>query len=96
MRRVLLGFTLLVVLATPAFGQDWCKLLANVAETIMLCRQEGVPMEQVMDATAIVAFVEVVIDAYDRPRFSTDELQRKAVSDFRDFYYLECVKALAR
>jgi hypothetical protein len=40
------------------------------------------------------ALKEITISAYDEPRYSTKEGQRRSVEEFRDRIYMDCVKRL--
>lgn len=81
-------------------GNDWrstCKLISSLAETVMVNRQNGVSMVKMMETAkgAVKDMTETLImSAYDKPRFSTDEMQKRSVEDFRDQAYLECIKAI--
>jgi hypothetical protein len=82
---------------------DWrsaCNSLAGLAETIMDGRQQGVSVAKMMEAianeeeqTAQKLVEELIIAAYDQPRFSTAKMQRRTMEEFRDAVYLQCVKA---
>jgi hypothetical protein len=40
------------------------------------------------------ALKEITISAYDQPRYSTKESQRRIVEEFKEKIYLDCVKRL--
>lgn len=83
----------------PTFADDWkesCALQGNLAATIMKNRQHGIPMSQMMEVDTdpkIKDFMDaLIIMAYESPRFSTEEMQKRSVDDFRDRAYLSCAK----
>ena len=66
----------------------------------MKARQEGVPMSKLMKHNSqsenpqlIKISNYLLIEAYEKPRFSGDEYKTKSIEDFRDKAYLDCVKA---
>lgn len=67
----------------------------------MTVRQHGVPIYDAMkivgmdDIDAINELSEnLVLMAYERPRYSSEENQKNIIGDFRDSAYLMCAKAL--
>ena len=86
---------------TSAYADDWsekCDSYTQLAEAIMKARQSGVSMAKLMktvkkkDGGDFV--VQLIIDAYDTPRYSSEKMQQETIENFRDNNYLECVKAL--
>ncbi len=63
----------------------------------MESRQIGVPMGSLIEAVqgnAAEKFtVQMIIRAYDTPRYSVERNQKRAVEDFKNDSYLECFKA---
>lgn len=76
---------------------DWrvmCEAAAEIAETIMERRQTGTSMAKMIEVADDNELVEqIIIAAYDSPRYSTDRIQQRAAAEFRDEVYLQCVKA---
>lgn len=77
--------------AVPASAQtkqeatDPCLVLSEIAGMVMLNRQNGTSMSKLMQiADGNALFEEIIILAYDEPRFSTDSNKRNAVLDFRN------------
>jgi hypothetical protein len=83
--------------------EELCGLVIGdaFAKLTMLKRQNGSPMSEVMadasDADKTFGLSgtmrEMVIDAYERPRFSTKEHRERAVTDFANEWMLSCYKA---
>lgn len=96
------AFLILLILnltMLPVHAEDWretCSTVGELATTIMESRQSGASMAKLMEAVPEGgSYIEtLIISAYDVPRYSTERMQKKAVEEFRDEVYLECVKAL--
>ena len=86
-----------LTLAATMTATAHCGNVADAAEQVMLARQSGAPMRDMME-TAVESRIELlphlVEDAYSRPRYSTDRHQQKSVLDFTDQWYLECIRAM--
>ena len=89
------------IMAPPVYADDWreyCDVIGNLAESIMKNRQNGTSMASVMKtaseskSSVVEVMEELVIIAYDIPRYSTENMQLITIGDFRDDVYLECVK----
>lgn len=81
-----------------AAAHETCKALSTLGGSIMRGRQEGVPMSRMMEIAlegdAVLtkfkqAFVEL---AYLEPRYSSDEFKQRAIRDFEDSRYQECLE----
>lgn len=86
----------------PSFAQsvdEVCKTLGDLGATFMQARQKGIPLSDLMevfpespdDYTAELART-ILFAAYEQPRFSTEDIQLQAISEFRDAIELECYK----
>jgi hypothetical protein len=102
--------TLIILLlylgATAATGADsaeqvkeeMCMHINNVAESIMLGRQNGMPMIQQRQSALGMhealrdAVLEMVRTAYEEPAWSTDENKQHAVREFADGWYARCLR----
>ena len=97
--RNLIVATFCIVFVMPVFADDWrnlCSHLGGFAEESMKARQRGLSMEEAMqidDFEAKKLLEEIVIAAYEEPRFATESLQQRTIEKFRDEIYLECVKS---
>jgi len=84
----------------PAKANDWrdrCKMDAQVAASVMKGRQKGVPMAEMMDVvtkntTNEAAAEALVIAAYERPRYGSNEMRQRSVEDFHNDFYLACAQ----
>ena len=59
----------------------------------MNAHQKGYPMQKIIRtySGAGDTIDELIIVAYDSPRYSTEESQQRIVEKYRDKVYLECV-----
>jgi len=76
-----------------------CEDYASVARDIMVERQSGRLMSEMMrraDGMADLADLAktLVIDAYKKPAFRTAQHQSRAIAEFQNDAYLECVTTL--
>jgi hypothetical protein len=76
-----------------------CDKRGQLAETVMTQRQNGLAISTLLaiaesSENAVVRdlVVGIVIEAYDRPRFTSDEYQVRAIQDFRNDMELQCLK----
>jgi hypothetical protein len=80
---------------------SFCDTLSSYAHTTMEARQQGVTMRDTikivdrldLDDPMKELLRDVVEDAYSKPAYQTKAYQRKAVSEFENFWYLSCYKA---
>lgn len=69
-----------------------CKALSENAESLMKARQHGADMAMAMEIDSDPVFHSMVIKAYEVPRFSTGHMQTKAVEEFKNDVYLNCIR----
>lgn len=92
---------LLAFISAPAFAQDQdattadlCKAIGEVSAEIIHNYYVGVPLDEMMAiAGDTELLVEITLDAYDEPRFSTDEVIAEATFDFRNKWEHGCFQA---
>jgi hypothetical protein len=97
MKSLIIG-VLCFVYSIPAVSvdddcHDLCVVMANAGEVIMKGHQKGYPMKEMMAtySGAGDTIDQLIMVAYDSPRYSTEESQQKAIGEYRDKVYLECV-----
>lgn len=74
-----------------------CDSISKLAENIMNNRQHGTAMSKMMQIAEDNKLIQaMVISAYEKNRYSTEEVQTKIIEEFRDDAHLQCVKALRR
>lgn len=99
MQRMMMALAILL-LAGVAGAETWeerCAADSKLAELIMRQRQKGIPMERQMtvigDMPEASLYRKMVIDAYERGRYRTPEIVQREIEDFRDRWYLGCIKS---
>ena len=96
---------LILALANPAAAQTAdslliCPATGELAQTIMTNRQNGVSMSTHVanilpkDETARALIMGIITAAYDVPRFSAPDNQRRAIEDFRNEMEVVCFRAM--
>jgi len=99
--KIILCATLAGLLSTPLLAQenaepqgDMCQRVFDVAKAIMQNRQFGTEMPAVMNVAKGNPFEEAIVKmAFDEPRYSTEEMQQGAITDFANATYAGCLKA---
>ena len=73
--------------------RELCDVMANAGEVIMKGHQTGYPMKKMITAYSGAGdnIDELIMVAYNTPRYSTEESQQRAIGEYRDKVYLECV-----
>jgi len=79
-----------------------CNLTASNAESFMSSRQSGVPLNEVLETVSAqrqrqeyTQFQrEVVLQAFEIPRFNTPSMQQNAIMDFRNEWDVYCRRNL--
>lgn len=77
---------------------ELCEAMSEMAGKIMTARQRGVPMSTLAtlpqsDSEEVRNLrKELLIAAFESPRYSSEDYQEKAVVDFKNGVFLECFK----
>ena len=88
-----------ITLTAPAYADDnahvmeKCVSLKRAAATAMKSRQIGVELDEVLAITNNQLLRTMSIQAYKQTRYSTDEYQKRAISEFSNEWYLACLTA---
>ena len=84
-----------------------CPEINNFAKVVMELRQIGVPLIKVMNKfesiktntenqelnqTLVKILKTIMKNAYSQPRFMTKEYQQRAIIEFANKWYLQCLK----
>ena len=91
-----------LLLAAPVYADDvqFCTRFADVAGKIMEHRQNGVEMSAIANLFKTHPQRELVMkmatDAYSRPRMRVEKNQKRYVVDFKNKYFLACMKARSK
>lgn len=76
-----------------------CAALEDFAKNVMTARQEGASLAKLVATVNSPspgdggAMQEIVVQAYEHPRLSSEESRSSAVNDFGNEIYLDCLKA---
>ena len=97
MKQIIAAAILAVAIHAPAMAQDadqpvTCADMGNLAESIMVARQNGIPISQlvvIIDAAedspgANRLYRSIVLEAYERPRFMSASSRTRSIEDFRN------------
>lgn len=72
-----------------------CENVSVLAKSIMGARQSGVSISKVMQLANGSALLEsLIIAAYSKPSFSTEQYKEEVIREFSDDAYLSCIKTL--
>jgi uncharacterized protein YggE len=96
--------------AQEASPRQKCALLSGYAEVAMLARQNGTDITVLFDRLTAAAsdspdpelserlskvFEAYLIEAYEQPHFSTEEMQQRTIADFKNAKHVECLRTFA-
>ena len=71
-----------------------CPLIAQLAESLMQSRQNGASLQQGLNVSGDDPLMrEIVLSAWEEPRYNGPALRQQVVNDFRDRWHLNCVRA---
>lgn len=82
--------------------EEYCKAVLSMSKTIMDGRQAGIPIDRSLELANKITkdneffnkiTKQLVIDAYDQPRFSTNRYKKEQLDDFAAKHYISCMKA---
>lgn len=87
---------LLAALSMTTNVNDLCKSYGELAQTIMIGRQNQVPLTEILEIAKVNEdATNIVMMAYKQPAYSSPEMQMKAVREFRNDIELECLMSNA-
>ena len=89
-----------LTLSFTAFAEepqtDVCDELNNLARSVMNARQSGMEMRQLIEVVrgneASEVAIEIIIRAYEKPRYSVEKNKQNAIKDFQNEIYLQCIR----
>src|SRR5690554_1662159 len=95
MKRALL---LVAALASPLAMADIekCTAAAGLAENIMKLRQANVSASELIAATDLKLAHLLVLQAYEKPLWSSQEAKDRVIGEFRDELFVTCMRELKR
>jgi hypothetical protein len=96
MKKLLLVVSLMLPLSAAA---DTCTEIASMAEAVMKNRQAGVDVVVMMDiankSEVKDIATQMIIEAYKRRAYRTEQYQLEAVREFKNEVYLICLQGQA-
>ena len=106
MKKTLIGLVMCVMAGsalaeTPQGSAPLCAVLGEIAENVMIARQNGAALSEMMtvadaagdDTSARQLLTEIILAAYETPRFSVEGNQRRAAQDHRAMVETTCYRA---
>jgi len=92
---------LLTALSAPATSAeeqtspyDECKIIGEFARSTMAARQRGVPITDMMSNDGNELVDEITIEAYKKPRYTSEGYQEKEIVEYQNNWYLGCVHSV--
>lgn len=85
--------------STQAFADtekevNTCDVLESLARKVMTIRQnKSLPLKKALSVMKTKSSRFITIMAWEKPSFSGDKMQKKAISEFADSVYLSCLKS---
>ena len=92
------GLATLMFSSTASLAQDGCAQLGEIADSIMHSRQSGDALSEMIDLAKSFGgdlgkvLTQITIDAYEEPKWRTEENKQNAISEFRNKVELQCYK----
>lgn len=96
MKNIFTALVLTAVAITANAGSSiqYCAGIADAAHMTMQARQSGVDMGRLLELTDNDSLLtEMVIQAYESPKFSTESYKTESAQEFKNTYYVACLKA---
>ena len=95
MKKLLLTVaTLLAVTSTAQADTEKCTFISESAELIMQLRQSNAPIADVLKITEdFEVLLELVIKAYETPRYNSEEYKDNAIIDFSNLAMVSCLQS---
>ncbi|MFC6328191.1 hypothetical protein [Alloalcanivorax gelatiniphagus] len=73
-----------------------CKLMERFGETVMLARQSGMALSDTLETlnkdSSMPLLNAIAMKAWEVPRFSSEQLQLRAVNEFKDGIFHGCME----
>ena len=79
--------------SAEAQSGDPCAVWGDLAEMAMTVRQAGLPMSTALADVTDDLVRDVIMGAYDAPRFGSEGFQRREIQDYRNEWERQCYRA---
>jgi hypothetical protein len=77
---------------------DFCSGIETLAEAIMISRQEGVAVSELMKiadkSTSVLSSIQrlMITEVFEKPRFTVGINKTEAIEDYKNGWFLSCYK----
>ena len=106
MPKIIAAFILsLFCVSANADIEEYCFNAMKLSEAVMSARQYGVSIEDVLSARVDASgdsaaqsvrsvHTEIILEAYDKPMYSTEKYKQSEIKEFAAENYVECMKGM--
>jgi hypothetical protein len=95
--KKLITIAALTIACATASASTICQTVGKLAYTMMDARQAGLSLTELLAMPSRTPLGRtILLDAYESPRFHTEEMQERAKVDFRNKWELACVKSRSK
>jgi hypothetical protein len=93
MKALILAALLATAATAMAQAEDNCLIIESYARTVMDARQGGISLKDAMATTEKGDKLgpRIIISAYSKTRYRTEKFKQRAINNFADSVYLECL-----
>ena len=94
MKYLLITAVILLSTVTAQANKELCTEVSGAASLIMELRQSNAPLSSVLEIAGDVAILErLVLEAYKKPRYSSQVYKANAIADFGNLAMLTCLQS---
>lgn len=106
MIRIIAALSIAMLCSTAnANIEEYCFNAMKLSEAVMSARQYGVSIEDVLSArvdgsgdsaaqSVRLVHTEIILEAYDKPMYSTEKYKQSEIKEFAAENYLACIKGM--
>ena len=106
MPKIIVAFIVsLLCISANADAEKYCFNAMKLSEAVMTSRQYGGSMENALsvrdkafqqskDESARFVHTEIILEAYDKPMYSTERYKQMEIKEFAADNYVECIKGM--
>lgn len=70
-----------------------CQPISEFAKAVMEARQAGVPLAQALKVSTMPTMQALIVSAYRKPRYSTEQYREHAAVEFANETLITCLDA---
>ncbi len=101
MKKAILSIAIAILGVTSAQAQVNCEQVNRLAKSVMSARQSGVALSdmlKVLDSPDIKTSGPltraVIMEAFEHPRYNTESVQQRTITEFASQHMLMCIKIM--